>query len=717
MTRQILPHMAALGAGFRRLLCLSVLGLLLVPFWLSAEPVPGKHDQLLTQIVCEMFQRGHVTRPKIGDEISKRLFQRFLKDLDPGKMYFLQSDIDDFKKQETELDDMLLKGDLSFAYKVYERFVERIGQRLKLIDELVDMKHDFGVKEYLDTDTAKADYAKDAEELRERWRKRIKLDLLLQRLAAKPLPEAEARQKIRERYHGLAKRVKQLDNYDLMEIYLSALAASLDPHSSYLSPTTLEDFTISMRLRLEGIGAVLREENGHTIVVEVVPGGAAAKDGRLKPNDKIVAVAQADGKFTDVVDMKLRDVVKLIRGAKGTKVELKIIPVGKLEQVVYPLVRQQIEIKSQAARYDIVEDGKKPDGKPYRIGVIDLPSFYAAPDKEAGEVKSASKDVRRILKELEAKKVDGVILDMRRNPGGYLAEAVALAGLFIDEGPVVQVKGPGEKIQRHDDPEKGVVYGGPLMVLVSRSSASASEIVAAALQDYGRALVVGDSATHGKGTVQAVIDLGDQFPQAEAPKLGALRLTLQQFYRVNGDSTQNRGVASDIVLPSLIEHLATPEKDLDHALAFDKVKPAEHENAGMVPADLKALLKARSAERVKASKDFAKLAQDIERFKTLRQRKKMPLSEQDLKEQMSKDDAEKEAKSGEPPNPPPDKGAYKFPRDFFNNEVLKIMEDFLQGKKLVPGEGRREPGQRGVERAWGEIDNLYAAVHRLPVKW
>lgn len=677
---------------YRIVLAGIALAWFVVPLRLCAEPVPGKHDQLLTQIVCEMFQRGHVTRPQIGDEISKRLFNRFLKDLDPSKMYFLQSDIDDFKKQETELDDMLLKGDLSFAYKVYERFVKRIGERVKLIDELLDAKHDFGVKEYLETDPAKIEYAKDADEVRERWRKRIKLDLLLQRLAAKPLPEAEGRQKIRERYHGLAKRIKQLDNYDLMELYLSALATSLDPHGAYLSPTTLEDFTISMRLRLEGIGAVLREENGYTVVVEVVPGGAAAKDGRLKPNDKIVGVAQADGKFVDVVDMKLRDVVKMIRGAKGTKVELKVIPVGKLDQVVYGLTRQQIEIKSQAARYDIVEDGKKPDGKPYRIGVIDLPSFYAAPDKEAGEVKSASKDIRRILKELESKKVDGVILDMRRNPGGFLAEAVAVAGLFIDQGPVVQVKGPGQKIQRHDDPEEGMVYGGPLMVLVSRSSASAAEIVAAALQDYGRAIVVGDSATHGKGTVQAVIDLGDQFPQAEAPKLGALRLTLQQFYRVNGDSTQNRGVVSDIVLPSLMEHLATPEKDLDHALAFDKVKPAEHASAGMVSPELKALLKSRSAERVKGSKDFAKLGQDIDRFKTLRDRKKMPLSEQELKEQMSKEDVEKAGKEGEPPDPP-EKGAYKFRREFFNNEVLKIMEDYLQGKKLLQ-EGRGELRRR-----------------------
>jgi carboxyl-terminal processing protease len=658
--------------------------LLLVPFCVSAQPIPGKDDRLVAQMVCEFLQEGHVTRPMIGDEISKRLFQRYLKDLDPGKVYFLKSDIDEFKKQETELDDMLLKGDISFAYKVYGRFVQRVEQRLKLIDELADTKFDFTVKEYLDTDTAKMDYAASDKELNERWRKRVKFDLLRERLGTKPLPEAEAQKKVRERYHSFARRMKQLDNYDLLELYLSSLASSLDPHGAFMSPNTLDDFEISMRLSLQGIGAVLREEGGQTIVVEVVPGGAAAKDGRLKPNDKIIAVAQGDGKYVDVVDMRLRDAVKLIRGAKGTKVELKVVPAGKLEPTVYTMTRQQIEIKSQAARYEIVEHGKKPDGKPYKIGVIDLPSFYAAaPGKDSGDVKSASKDVERILKTLTASGVDGVILDMRSNPGGLLREAVALAGLFIDQGPVVQIKDPSEGIKRLDDPVKGVAYAGPLMVLVNRSSASAAEIVAATLQDYGRALIVGDSATHGKGTVQAVIDLGEQLRKPRPGKLGALRLTMQQFYRVNGDGTQNRGVLSDIVLPSLSEYLSTPEKDMEYALPFDKVKAVDHQAVGMVPADLKTLWKTRSAERVQASKDFAKLAKDIERVKSLRDRKQVPLSEAELKAQMSKEEAE-DLDPEKSPEPKGDNTVYKFPRNFTSTEILNIMEDVLQGRKLLP---------------------------------
>ena len=399
---------AALGA---------MLAFLLVPFWASAQPMPGTDDKLIAQIVFELLEESHVIRPKIGDEISRRLFQRFLKDLDPGKMYFLKSDFDELKKQETELDKMLLKGDVSFAYKVYALFLERVGERQKLIDELVDMKFDFSVKEFMETDPLKTEYAVSDKELSERWRKRIKFDMLRERLGAKPLPDAEARKKVKDRYQGFARRMKQLDNHDLLEIYLSSLAASLDPHGAFMSPNTLGDFDISMRLSLQGIGAILREENGQSIIVEVVPGGAAAKDGRLKPNDKIIAVAQGDGKYVDIVDMRLREAVKLIRGPKGTKVELKVVPVGKIEPIVYTLIRQQVEMKSQAARYEIVEHGQKAGGKPYRIGVIDLPSFYAAaPGKGAGEIQSASKDVSRILKELNEKGVDGVILDMRATP-------------------------------------------------------------------------------------------------------------------------------------------------------------------------------------------------------------------------------------------------------------------------------------------------------------
>ncbi|HLJ94964.1 MAG TPA: carboxy terminal-processing peptidase [Gemmataceae bacterium] len=687
MTQRIVP--------VKRTLALFVVlaGLLGMAPRLAAEPVPGRQDRLVVQMVCSLLQQGHLSRPEIGDELSRRLFRRFFKEMDPSKLYFLQTDVDELKKYETQLDDMLLEGDLSFAYKVYDRFLQRLGQRIKLVEELIEAPHDFKAQEYLETDFDAMDFPRTDSDVRERWRKRIKFDLLLQRLAQKPLPEAEAKKKVLQRYQDLLKRWKQLDNYDLMEMYLSDLTASVDPHSSYMSAPTLDDFDIAMRLSLEGIGALLRSESGQTIVAEVIPGGAAAQDGRLKQNDKIVAVAQGDGQFVDVVDMKLREVVKLIRGPRGTKVQLRVIPAEKVAPVVYDLTRRKIELKSQEARQEILEQGKKPDGSPYRIGVIDLPSFYAEPGSRKngqGDAKSATEDVRKILKEFTAKGVDGVVLDLRKNGGGALNEALALTGLFIDQGTVVQVKGSQGPVQRLKDPEKGTVYAGPLMVLVSRYSASASEILAGALQDYGRALIVGDSSTHGKGTVQALLDLGSQIAGNRVgggtqPKLGALKLTVQQFYRVNGDSTQNRGVLSDIVLPSLSEVVATTEKEMDHALAFDQVKPAEHQDLGMVPLDVKAALQARSAERVKNSAEFAKLAKEIELLKTRRARKAIPLNEAELREQFTKDEAEKvdQRVNGLFPPETPDTETYKFQRNFVNDEVLHIMEDFIQGKKLA----------------------------------
>lgn len=652
-------------------------GLLLVPSSSPGDPKPGEQDGPICRLVCEFVREVHLNRPQIGDELSRRLFRRFLKVVDGSKLYLTKSDYDEFKKSETELDDMLLKGDTSFAFKVYDKFLERIAERQKLIEEQVEAKHDFTVKESIDLDPEKIEFATTDDEMRERWRKRIKLDLLLQRIAEKPLPEAEAKQKVLDRYRGQFKRSKQLDNTDLVELYLTEFTTSFDPHSTYMSPATLDDFEIAMRLNLDGIGAVLRSENGQCIIVEVVPGGAAGKDGRLKPNDKIVGVAQGDGKFVDAVDMKLRDVVKMVRGARGTKVQLKVVPAGKIEPVVYELTRQKIEMKSQEARGDIVEDGKKADGTPYLIGVIDLPSFYAEIGAK-GKGKSCTDDVRVILKEFETKKVDGVVLDLRRNGGGSLKEALSLTGLFIDEGPVVLVKSPRGKSQLND-PEKGTVYGGPLVVLVSRFSASASEILAGALQDYGRALIVGDTATHGKGTVQQILDLGQG-----AGKMGALKLTIQQFYRVNGDSTQARGVESDVIIPSLTEHAATAEKEHDFALPFDKVAAAEFTNVGLITPALKKAIQERSDKRIKESKDFTKLAKDIEQFKVRKASKSLPLNEKELREQFSKEDAEKiDQKTNELDPDKTEVGAFKFKRNYVNDELLKIAEDLIerQGQK------------------------------------
>ncbi|HLN31107.1 MAG TPA: carboxy terminal-processing peptidase [Gemmataceae bacterium] len=691
----------------------AVVGLLLIAAPAFADPVPGKLDRLVIELVCDLLHRKHLTKPDLDEQLSKRLFHKFIKDLDPAKLYFTKEDVEELKKSETELGTMLQRNDISFAYDVYKRLVTRIEQRLKLVEELLKEPQDFTVKEYLSTDYDAIDHPKTDAEIRERWRKRIKYDLLLQRLGQKPVPDAEAKkqrleqkpvadaeakQKVLSRYQGLLKRWKQVDNYDLMEMYLSDLTASVDPHSSYMSPTTLADFDIAMHLHLEGIGALLHSDNGQTIVSEIIPGGAAAADHRLKVNDKIIGVAQGDGKFVDVIDWKLTEVVKIIRGPKGTKVQLKVIPADKIEPAIYAYTRQKIELKEQAARSEIMEQGKKPDGTPYKIGIIDLPSFYADSPSAKGSKEgfvSATEDVRKLLKEFESKGVDGVVLDLRRNGGGALSEALSLTGLFIDQGPVVQVKkGVNGEVEVSNDPEKGMVYAGPLIVLVSRFSASASEILAGALQDYGRSLTVGDKGTHGKGTVQAVADLGSYVRSKEPVHLGALKLTIDQFYRVNGDSTQNQGVKSDIVIPSLTEVLATGEKDLENALAFDHVNPVSHEELGMVPEQLKTALRTRSAQRVKDSADFAKLQKEIETVKDQRARKMIPLNEQELRTQFPKDkkDSKKGASQADedlddllPPESTSGDGTpFKFARNFINTEVLHIMEDLLQGKKTQP---------------------------------
>ncbi|HEV8058307.1 MAG TPA: carboxy terminal-processing peptidase [Gemmataceae bacterium] len=682
----------------------------------SGEPVPTAQDRLITQLICQDLAKYHLARPLLDDELSKRLFKRFFKTLDYSKLYFVKEDIEKLSEFETQLDDQLKRGEIDFAYKAYAKFMERAAERVKLVEKLLAEPMDFSKVEYMDTDYDKMDYASTEQELHERWRKRIKFDLLVQKLGSKavsdpekkkgdpdksksqpppeetkPMTDAQAKEKILQRYQGMVKRFKQLDSNDLLELYLTDLTTCADPHSSYMSPSTLEDFEIAMRLQLEGIGALLRSENGTTIVAEIIPGGAAASDGRLKAKDKIIAVAQGDGKFVDVIDMKLRDVVKLIRGGKGTAVQLKVIPNNKIEPVVFNLTRQNIELKSQEARSEIIEHGKKPDGTPYRIGVIDLPSFYAdmsATSRGGADLKSATDDMRKLLKNFADKKVDGVVLDLRLNGGGVLNEAISLTGLFIDRGPVVQVKGfdGSVKVKRKMDPDRGIVYGGPLMVLVSRYSASASEILAGALQDYDRALLVGDTATHGKGTVQQVINLGDQVQgQGEDTlKLGALKLTIQQFYRANGDSTQNKGVLSDIVLPSFSEVAATPEKDLDYALPFDQVKPVTHEDMKRISEDLKNDLRARSAERIGKSTEYTKLKKEIDTYKVQKAKKSLPLNEKELKAQFAKENAEtaEEKLDGEPPDEvKSDSPIYKFAKSPANTEVLNIMQDWLNRGK------------------------------------
>ena len=640
---------------------------------------PSTRDKQVANAVAAFLSREHLNRqglPKLDDEISERWINTYLKSLDPRKMYFLQSDVDQFYKQKHQLDDMIKRGNIRFAYDAYSLYLQRLVERKADINELIDMEHDFMVDELLNTDFENRNYPKDAAEARELWRKQVKYDLLLQKAADTEIEDA--RKKLHRRYDTFVENRKQMDGDELLETYLNALTSSYDPHTSYMSPTTLENFIISMRLQLEGIGAALQMLDGHTVISKVIPGGAADKDGRLKPEDNIIGVGQGvEGEIEDVVGMRLNDVVKKIRGKKGTVVRLQVTPGGKGEPKIYEITRAQIELKDSAAQSEIIETGSKPSGSVYKVGVIDLPSFYM--DMEAARLgnenyRSTTRDVRRLLDEFRQANVDVVMLDLRRNGGGSLTEAINLTGLFIDQGPIVRVKDAEGNVQSYDDTDVGVSWSKPLVVLTSKFSASASEIFAGAIQDYRRGLVVGDYATHGKGTVQTLQNVGQRlFRIQKPPQYGALKVTMQQFYRPNGDSTQNRGVLSDIELPSVTTHLDVGESDLDHSVAFDQVDAAPFEKLALVDNAMLDRLRKRSADRCKSSEDFQKVEKTIAKYLEQKDRKSVSLKENIF--MADREDAEEDALKEAFEEDDDDQ---VIDRDFYFDEVMAITLDYAQ---------------------------------------
>ncbi|HXT58805.1 MAG TPA: carboxy terminal-processing peptidase [Pirellulales bacterium] len=661
-------------------------------------PTPSDHN--VTKAVLRLMKMDHLTRHPLDDEIAKRLVKGFIKTLDPAKVYFYQSDVDSFMAEEAGLDELLYKGDTMFSYHVFTTLLERIDERVKTIDELLAMDHDFTVDEELIVDPEVAEYPKNAEEARDSWRKRIKYDLLVLKAdAAKTASAAEADKnapaadekpkkppedpvkRLARRYHSFAKRMHQTDHNELLEMYLTSLTTAYDPHSTYMAPNSYENFEIQMRLNLDGIGASLQFDDGYTVVKQIIPGGAADKDGRLKPEDRIVGVGQGeDGPVVDTVDMKLTDVVDMIRGHRGTTVRLEVMPGGQGEPTTYAIVRAKIELTDSEARGEVVEQER--DGRTYRVGVIDLPSFYM--DMEANrrgvrDFKSTTRDVERLLRGFREKRVDAVILDLQRNGGGSLSEAISMTGLFIDTGPVVQVKDKADRVAQYDDQSEGLAWDGPLVVLTSKLSASASEIFAGAIQDYRRGIIVGDKSTHGKGTVQSLYDVGEKlFGLENSPKLGALKITMQQFYRPNGDSTQNRGVLADVPWPSLTNELkGISESDLDYALAFDRVNPADHEDFDMVDKAIVERLNRQSAERRKDSKDFKRVERNLERYQQQKNRKTVPLNEAKFLAERAELNADREEEKELEKSMNTKKIVFDR-SDFYNREALDITLDYLQ---------------------------------------
>ena len=635
---------------------------------------PREADRQVSRIVANLMQRDHLSSRPLDDAISERAFDQYVKTLDSMKIYFLQSDIEEFNGWRTEIDDKMKKGDYQFAFAVFNRFLERVDQRVETANKWIDAKHDFSVQEEMLTERDDYEYAKTEAEAVERWRKRIKYNLLVENSVEEP--EEDPKDKLRKRYSSFARRMGQTDNDDVVEMYITAVTTSFDPHTTYMSKATYENFLIQMKLKLEGIGATLQAtDDGYTVIKRLVPNGAADKQGELKVEDKITAVGQGEtGETIDVTGWKLDDVVAKIRGKAGTMVRLVVLSSSQETRTI-KIVREKIELQDSAASGVVFEDGEKADGSPFKIGVIDLPSFYADMSGEVGGA-STTTDVRNILNDFNKQGVDALVLDLRRNGGGSLREAIDCTGLFIDRGPVVQVKDAYGRVLVHEDEQAGVSWTKPMVVMTSKFSASASEILAGAVQDYGRGLVVGDETTHGKGTVQSLVDLDRIFFRTQQTKnqFGALKITMQQFYRPNGDSTQKRGVLADVVLPSISNHMDVGESDLDFPVAFDKVPRATFNSYGLVNNKLLESLRAKSQQRIAASEKFQKEVQQIAKYVEFKERNTVSLNKEKFDARRKEFDAEEEDKKAieEQIN-----GDSEIKRDFYMEEVLDITVDLM----------------------------------------
>ncbi len=648
---------------------------------------PSPADRQVSVLVSTLMTQDHLSSRKLDDAISQRAFDTYIKSLDPMKVYFLQSDIDEFTKYRSKLDDQMRKGDYTAAFKIFKRFLERVDQRVATALELLDREFDFSIEEEMITEPDILTYPDSDEEANEIWRKRIKYSLLVEKGAAAEAkdddkPKQDPIEKLRKRYTSYAKRMHQTDNEDVVEMYVTAITSSFDPHTNYMSKGTFENFLIAMSLELEGIGATLQAtDDGYTVIKRIVPGGAADKQGEIEVEDKIVSVGQGpDGEPMDVTGMKLDDVVKQIRGKAGTTVRLGVMPENSNEIKTISIVREKIKLEDSAARGVVFEEGKKADGTPYKIGVIDLPSFYAdmnSSNRRSRDVRSSTKDVEKILNDFKKQQVDSVVLDLRRNGGGSLREAIDCTGLFIDHGPVVQVKDAYGEILKHEDEKFGMAWDKPLVVLTSKFSASASEILAGAIQDYGRGLVIGDTTTHGKGTVQNLINLNQLVFRVENPPnmFGALKITMQQFYRPNGDSTQQRGVLADITLPSISDHMDVSESDLDYPVEFDRVPSANHEKLSLVPSAMLKTLQQRSQSRIAESEDFAKRIRNIEEYKKQKARKSVTLNEEKFLARRKELNADKEDEKTI--DDQINHSNEDIERTYYLDEVLRITAEYM----------------------------------------
>lgn len=616
--------------------------------WPTGAVAPRERQRVVARRVAAILEEAHFRRARIDDKLSAEVFDRYLESLDGQRSYLTAADVEEFAPLRLRFDDMVRTGEIEPAFLMFARLQQRNRERIRYAMDLLATEPDWTVDERFEFDREKAPWPQDRSELDELWRKRVKSDGLSLVLAGKTWPETT--DILRKRYERVLKRVDQVTPEDVFESFMNAYARTFDPHSSYFSPRNSEEYRIQMSLSYEGIGATLQTSDDYASIVNLLPGGPAAVAGTLGINDRITAIAQGkDGAFQEVIGWRIDDVVQLIRGKGGTLVRLQVLPSGaapgSTEKIV-ELTRGKVTLEAQAAKKKRVTVER--NGRALNLGVISVPGFYQDVQAQAAgdpEYRSTTRDVQRLINELRKEgPVDGLVLDLRGDGGGYLPEATALTGLFIDKGPVVQLKDTAGRVEVLDDPSQGVAWDGPLVVLVDRYSASASEIFAGAIQDYRRGYVIGQR-TFGKGTVQNLVPL-DRWSQR--PVDGQLTVTIGKFYRITGESTQHRGVEPDIALPSPISLEDVGESALDAALPWDRIAGVPFQAAG-APSGLPAtqLLAQNGEQRNRADADYQWLVSDITALEALRQQKSLSLNLAERKAERSRLEAERLARENQ----------------------------------------------------------------------
>jgi carboxyl-terminal processing protease len=608
---------------------------------------PSDRHGKISRLVTTLFERSHYRRMPVDDVASSRMLDSYLEALDGNRQYFLAADIAEFEAWRTNLDEAVKRGRLEPVFEIYSRYLERARDRLEFALLMLDEAHDFTVDEEFTFDRTGEPWPASSEELDDLWRQRVKNDALGLLLTDKDLDES--REILRGRYQQVLKRLGQVKSDDVFETFMNAFANTMDPHTSYYSPRNSEEYRIQMSLNYDGIGATLQIQDEYVSVINVIEGGPAALDGTLKPKDRIIGVGQGeDGEMVDVVGWRLDEVVDLIRGPGGSTVRLQVLPGGAApgsSATEIELVRDKVKLEAQAARKKVLEVER--GDRIHRVGVITVPSFYqdySARASGAREYTSTTADVRRLTLELMEEGIDGLVVDLRNNGGGHLSEAASMTGLFVPGGPVVQLRDTSGRVEVLEEEAGGPVYGGPLAVLVNRFSASASEIFAAAIQDYGRGVVIGQQ-TYGKGTVQNLYPLDRYAPGAD-PRFGQLTLTIGKYYRVTGESTQHRGVIPDITVPSPVDVHMVGESSRESALPWDQIRATQFSPQGRLDEAIQ-LLSVEHARRRAVDPDFRFLLGDIEAIDAQRSRKSVSLNLESRREENRKFEAERLARENE----------------------------------------------------------------------